>query len=180
MPVRDTSPSARRGRQPPPFYIRDPTWQFGSRGPRVLGSFLLACPGRELLVLRCRSSGLLPGLATLLTRFEPWSPCVCGSRRSTVGEDALPSLRYHGNGGVSAQTDELGSALMGEALDLLCGSEKERGDVAQLGERGFCKPEVVGSIPIVSTRTIAGHELHVLVACFCFKGRGICWGYLAI
>ena len=69
---------------------------------------------------------------------------------------------------------------MGEALDLLCGSEKEREDVAQLGERGLCKPEVVGSIPIVSTRTIAGHELHVLVACFCFKGRGICWGYLAI
>ncbi len=26
-----------------------------------------------------------------------------------------------------------------------------RGDVAQLGERGLCKPEVVGSIPIVST-----------------------------
>ena len=26
------------------------------------------------------------------------------------------------------------------------------GDVAQLGERGLCKPEVVGSIPIVSTR----------------------------
>ena len=25
------------------------------------------------------------------------------------------------------------------------------GDVAQLGERGLCKPEVVGSIPIVST-----------------------------
>ncbi len=181
MPVRDTSPSARRGsRQSPPFYTRDPTWQFGSRGPRGLGSFLLACPGRELPVLRCRSSGLLPGLAALLTRFEPWSPCVCGSRRSTAGEDALPSLRYHGNGGVSAQTDELGSALMGEALDLLCGSEKECGDVAQLGERGLCKPEVVGSIPIVSTRTIAGHELHVLVACFCFKGRGICWGYLAI
>jgi hypothetical protein len=26
-----------------------------------------------------------------------------------------------------------------------------RGDVAQLVERGLCKPEVVGSIPIVST-----------------------------
>lgn len=26
-----------------------------------------------------------------------------------------------------------------------------RGDVAQLGERGLCKPEVVGSNPIVST-----------------------------
>ncbi len=26
-----------------------------------------------------------------------------------------------------------------------------QGDVAQLGERGLCKPEVVGSIPIVST-----------------------------
>ncbi len=25
------------------------------------------------------------------------------------------------------------------------------GDVAQLGERGLCKPEVVGSIPIIST-----------------------------
>ena len=25
------------------------------------------------------------------------------------------------------------------------------GDVAQLGERGLCKPEVVGSTPIVST-----------------------------
>ena len=27
-----------------------------------------------------------------------------------------------------------------------------RGAVAQLGERGLCKPEVVGSIPIISTR----------------------------
>jgi hypothetical protein len=27
------------------------------------------------------------------------------------------------------------------------------GAVAQLGERGLCKPEVVGSIPISSTRT---------------------------
>jgi hypothetical protein len=27
------------------------------------------------------------------------------------------------------------------------------GDVAQLGERGLCKPEVVGSIPIISTKT---------------------------
>jgi hypothetical protein len=27
-----------------------------------------------------------------------------------------------------------------------------RGAVAQLGERGLCKPEVVGSIPISSTR----------------------------
>ena len=25
------------------------------------------------------------------------------------------------------------------------------GDVAQLGERGLCKPEVAGSIPVVST-----------------------------
>jgi hypothetical protein len=29
---------------------------------------------------------------------------------------------------------------------------RESGDVAQLGERRLCKPEVVGSIPIVSTR----------------------------
>ncbi len=26
------------------------------------------------------------------------------------------------------------------------------GDVAQLGERGLCKPEVAGSIPVVSTK----------------------------
>ena len=29
------------------------------------------------------------------------------------------------------------------------------GAVAQLGERGLCKPEVVGSIPISSTTTLA-------------------------
>ena len=28
---------------------------------------------------------------------------------------------------------------------------QRRGDVAQLGERGLCKPEVAGSIPVVST-----------------------------
>jgi hypothetical protein len=28
---------------------------------------------------------------------------------------------------------------------------RDFGDVAQLGERGLCKPEVVGSIPIIST-----------------------------
>ena len=32
-----------------------------------------------------------------------------------------------------------------------------RGAVAQLGERGLCKPEVVGSIPISSTKMIRGH-----------------------
>ncbi len=31
-------------------------------------------------------------------------------------------------------------------------SERLSGAVAQLGERGLCKPEVVGSIPISSTR----------------------------
>lgn len=30
-----------------------------------------------------------------------------------------------------------------------------QGDVAQLVERGLCKPEVVGSIPIVSTKVVA-------------------------
>ncbi len=36
------------------------------------------------------------------------------------------------------------------------------GDVAQLGERGLCKPEVVGSIPIVSTsKHEAGREFSV-------------------
>jgi hypothetical protein len=28
------------------------------------------------------------------------------------------------------------------------------GDVAQLGERWLCKPEVAGSIPVVSTETL--------------------------
>ena len=32
------------------------------------------------------------------------------------------------------------------------------GDVAQLGERGLCKPEVVGSIPIISTMLADGVE----------------------
>ena len=30
----------------------------------------------------------------------------------------------------------------------------DRGDVAQLGERGLCKPEVAGSTPVVSTNLI--------------------------
>ena len=33
-----------------------------------------------------------------------------------------------------------------------------RGDVAQLAERRLCKAEVVGSIPIVSTREAAGQR----------------------
>jgi hypothetical protein len=32
------------------------------------------------------------------------------------------------------------------------------GDIAQLGERGLCKPEVVGSNPIVSTMNIRARE----------------------
>ena len=40
--------------------------------------------------------------------------------------------------------------------DATSGADGERsgfvhGDVAQLGERGLCKPEVVGSSPIIST-----------------------------
>ena len=36
------------------------------------------------------------------------------------------------------------------------------GAVAQLGERGLCKPEVVGSIPIGSTTFRAGRDEKVL------------------
>ncbi len=40
----------------------------------------------------------------------------------------------------------------GEKADLTGRSFESRGDVAQLGERRLCKAEVVGSIPIVSTK----------------------------
>ena len=35
---------------------------------------------------------------------------------------------------------------------------REKGAVAQLGERGLCKPEVVGSIPISSTNKLCEAE----------------------
>lgn len=38
------------------------------------------------------------------------------------------------------------------------------GDVAQLVERGLCKPEVVGSIPIVSTLVAASGRAQMLCA----------------
>jgi hypothetical protein len=37
---------------------------------------------------------------------------------------------------------------------------REKGDIAQLGERRLCKPEVTGSIPVISTR-----EISVAVVC---------------
>ena len=43
-----------------------------------------------------------------------------------------------------------------------------KGDVAQLGERGLCKPEVVGSIPIVSTKCssrVSARLFSYLAAC---------------
>lgn len=43
-------------------------------------------------------------------------------------------------------------ALLPEAVDALSDfAKRDAGAVAQLGERGLCKPEVVGSIPISST-----------------------------
>ena len=41
-----------------------------------------------------------------------------------------------------------------------CGST-HTGAVAQLGERGLCKPEVVGSIPIGSTMGLDGSACNV-------------------
>ena len=42
-------------------------------------------------------------------------------------------------------------------------SERLSGAVAQLGERGLCKPEVVGSIPISSTKVFRARR------CRCYK-----------
>lgn len=47
------------------------------------------------------------------------------------------------------------------------------GDVAQLGERGLCKPEVVGSNPIVSTtHTSQGWSLAFLLAVYLVLSQG--------
>ena len=50
------------------------------------------------------------------------------------------------------------------------------GDVAQLGERGLCKPEVVGSIPIVSTMSWMGRQLELSAFFYGPLGVGRCLG----
>jgi hypothetical protein len=64
-------------------------------------------------------------------------PCFKAWARSSVGKSArLISVRsvVRFYSGPPSRSELLGS-----------------GDVAQLGERGLCKPEVVGSNPIIST-----------------------------
>ncbi len=52
--------------------------------------------------------------------------------------------------GRAKQVSVCGTAVF-ERLSIRPSSKQQHGDVAQLGERRLCKPEVVGSNPIVSS-----------------------------
>lgn len=101
-----------------------------------------------------------------LSRRALWASSKRAKRAEAAELDSGPQVARHGAGWIGFALDSrAGRAAHSKVARRARPGEGARGAVAQLGERGLCKPEVVGSIPSSSTRSdssiASGHDRRV-------------------